>query len=144
MYRFLVESGRVPISHDCTVKGAVCLKYRPDFVYDRGTHIVIVECDENYHEQYDEGCERYRERAISVDFHLPTIFFRVNPNMYTVDGVTRKVDRIIRYRKLLERLEWADKIPFDQLPSIGEPYVEFLYYPESIDANGNYHRVISS
>ena len=40
------------ISHDKRVDEGVCYQYRPDFVFDAGTHMVVVEVDENQHKSY--------------------------------------------------------------------------------------------
>lgn len=55
-------------------------RYRPDFLYDCGTHFVILEVDENQHRAYE--CERKRMWEIAQSLGLPTIFVRYNPDKY--------------------------------------------------------------
>jgi hypothetical protein len=55
-------------------------RYRPDFLYDCGTHFVILEVDENQHRVYE--CERKRMWEIAQSLGLPTIFIRYNPDAY--------------------------------------------------------------
>jgi hypothetical protein len=60
-----------------------CSKRRPDLFLDMGSHIIIVEIDENQHNNYDCSCENKRLMEISRDIgHRPLIFIRFNPDEY--------------------------------------------------------------
>jgi len=60
-----------------------CSKRRPDLLVDLGTHIIIVEIDENKHSNYDCSCENKRIMEISQDLgHRPIVFIRFNPDDY--------------------------------------------------------------
>jgi hypothetical protein len=60
-----------------------CLRYRPDFVLDMGTHIVILEVDENQHNSYERECETARMMNICQDFGgMYVCFVRYNPDGY--------------------------------------------------------------
>ncbi len=60
-----------------------CSKRRPDLLLDMGSHIIIVEIDENAHTDYDCSCENKRLMEISQDLgHRPIIFIRFNPDDY--------------------------------------------------------------
>ena len=60
-----------------------CSKRRPDLLLDMGSHIIIVEVDENKHTDYDCSCEHKRLMEISQDLgHRPIIFIRFNPDSY--------------------------------------------------------------
>ena len=69
-----------------------CSLRRPDLLLDMGSHIVIVEIDENKHTDYDCSCEHKRLMQISQDLqHRPIAFIRFNPDSYTTpDGVLIK------------------------------------------------------
>ena len=69
-----------------------CSLRRPDLLLDMGSHIIIVEIDENKHTQYDCSCENKRLMQISQDLqHRPIVFIRFNPDGYTNnDGVLIK------------------------------------------------------
>ena len=69
-----------------------CSLRRPDLLLDMGSHIVIVEIDENKHTDYDCSCEHKRLMQISQDLqHRPIAFIRFNPDAYTTpDGVLIK------------------------------------------------------
>jgi hypothetical protein len=60
-----------------------CSKRRPDLLLELGSHIVIVEIDENKHDTYDCSCENKRLMEISQDLdHRPISFIRFNPDSY--------------------------------------------------------------
>ena len=58
---------------------------------DFGTHIVIIEVDENQHTDYETSCENRRTMELSQDFgHRPLVFVRFNPDGYTKNGQAQK------------------------------------------------------
>ena len=60
-----------------------CSKRRPDLLLDMGSHIIIIEVDENKHDTYDCSCENKRLMEISQDVgHRPVVFIRFNPDNY--------------------------------------------------------------
>jgi hypothetical protein len=60
-----------------------CSRRRPDLLLDMGSHIIIVEIDENKHNTYDCSCENKRLMEISQDLqHRPIVFIRFNPDDY--------------------------------------------------------------
>jgi hypothetical protein len=61
-----------------------CSRRRPDILLDMGSHIIIIEVDENKHTDYDCSCEHKRLMELSQDLqHRPIIFIRFNPDDYT-------------------------------------------------------------
>ena len=61
-----------------------CSRRRPDLLLDMGSHIIIIEVDENKHTDYDCSCEHKRLMELSQDLHhRPIIFIRFNPDHYT-------------------------------------------------------------
>ena len=61
-----------------------CSRRRPDLLLDMGSHIIIVEVDENKHTNYDCSCEHKRLMELSQDLkHRPIVFIRFNPDDYT-------------------------------------------------------------
>ena len=51
---------------------------------DMGSHIIIVEVDENKHSAYECSCENKRLMELSQDLqHRPIVFIRFNPDGYT-------------------------------------------------------------
>jgi hypothetical protein len=68
--------------HDKKVQDG-CSKRRPDLLLDLGTHVIIVEIDENKHKNYDCSCENKRLMELSQDLqHRPIVFIRFNPDEY--------------------------------------------------------------
>jgi hypothetical protein len=60
-----------------------CSRRRPDLLCDLGYQVIIVEVDENMHENYDCSCENKRIMQLSQDIgHRPLIFIRFNPDAY--------------------------------------------------------------
>ena len=60
-----------------------CSRRRPDLLLDMGSHILIIEIDENKHSGYDCSCENKRLMEISQDLqHRPIVLIRFNPDSY--------------------------------------------------------------
>ena len=70
--------------------GFVCGNFRPDFLFDAGTHFVIIECDENQHKQYPKSCEDIRMFNICQALGLKTVFVRYNPDSYKIKNVAKR------------------------------------------------------
>ena len=67
-----------------------CSMRRPDILLDLGYQVLIIEIDENAHQDYDCSCENKRIMELSQDVgHRPIIFIRFNPDSYR-EG-TRKI-----------------------------------------------------
>lgn len=77
-----------------------CSKRRPDLLVDLGEQVVIVEVDENQHEDYDCSCENKRLMELSQDLgHRPLILIRFNPDSYT-DKEGNKIKSCWKVNKL--------------------------------------------
>ena len=94
-----------------------CSRKRPDLLLDMGTHIIIVEIDENKHTNYDCSCENKRLMEISQDLnHRSVVFIRFNPDHYiNEDGI--KIKSCWKLNKLgvmsiikTKQLEWDERI----------------------------------
>ncbi len=60
-----------------------CSRRRPDLLLDMGSHIVIVEVDENSHDGYDPTCEEKHLGEIWGDvYHRKIVFVRFNTDEY--------------------------------------------------------------
>ena len=82
-----------------------CNKYRPDFVFDRGTYVIILEVDENQHQSYACECEQARMINLFQDFGgLPVVFVRFNPDGYTDNNGKRHQYTKSRETRLLKTL----------------------------------------
>ena len=64
-----------------------CSKRRPDIMIDVGFQIIIIEVDENQHNQYDCSCENKRLMELSLDVGFRSIvFIRFNPDSYKINN----------------------------------------------------------
>jgi hypothetical protein len=62
-----------------------CSKKRPDLLLDLGYQLIVIEIDENQHQDYDCSCENKRLMELSQDVnHRPIIFIRFNPDDYKI------------------------------------------------------------
>lgn len=82
VYEFLKKTfPECDITHDRRVE---CHAYRPDFVLDRGSHIIVIEIDENQHKSYDTSCDNKRLMSIFQGLGCrPMVMIRFNPDAYT-------------------------------------------------------------
>ncbi len=111
---------------------STCNLYRPDILYDCGTHIVVVECDENQHKNYPwESCslnrslehmEEKRMYEIMVAYGLPAIFIRWNPDNFNVKGsegprvlrINKKYNNARRLEMLVKWVKYCMKLEVKQ------------------------------
>lgn len=112
---------RLNIQCDKTIKGG-CSKRRPDWFIDQLTHVIIIECDENQHSQYEKICENRRTMEIFEDIgRRPLVMLRFNPDKYKVKGKTIKgcfmkdkptYQLNVRFTLLKDRIDyWRDNVP---------------------------------
>ena len=100
-----------------------CNKKRPDRLYDTGTHVVIVEVDENQHSSYEPDCELLRMHQLYEAAGLPCIFLRYNPNNYRVNGFIKKTP----LKKRLETLTRWVKYCIDTPSILGDAQIKYKY-----------------
>ena len=94
-----------------------CSRRRPDLLLDMGSHIIIVEVDENKHTDYDCSCEHKRLMELSQDLqHRPIVFIRFNPDDY-INQVGTLVKSCWKLNKLgvmqitkAKQNEWEERI----------------------------------
>jgi hypothetical protein len=94
-----------------------CSRRRPDLLLDLGSHIIIVEVDENKHTGYDCSCENKRLMELSQDLaHRPIVFIRFNPDGY-IDNNGKKITSCWRQTKqgvmvitTTRNNEWLERI----------------------------------
>ena len=80
-----------------------------DFVVSKSWGAVVIECDEEAHRAYDPSCDPRRDfdvaAAVTLGSGHKLRFVRYNPDAFKVDGVTCRVSKPERVRRLLEVLE---------------------------------------
>ena len=94
-----------------------CSRRRPDLLLDLGSHVVIIEIDEDKHTGYECSCENKRIMQISQDLHhRPVVFIRFNPDEYiTPEGVLVrscwKLNKLgVIHIAKNKQTEWAERI----------------------------------
>lgn len=72
----------VDVELDKRIDGG-CSKRRPDIYIDIGSHVIIIEVDENQHLSYDQSCESKRIMEIWKDIgYRSLVVVRFNPDKY--------------------------------------------------------------
>jgi hypothetical protein len=72
---------------DKSVQGG-CSRKRPDMLVHMGSHVIIIEIDENQHSVYDNSCESNRLMLLYKDLNYsPIVFIRFNPDTYVEKGI---------------------------------------------------------
>ena len=118
------------ITHDKRVDCHAC---RPDFVFDLGSHTIVIEIDENQHRSYDTSCDNKRLMSIFQGLGgRPMVMIRFNPDSYAGHrGCWTKDNELVddgrpwakRLGTLEERIEfWFDNEPDRELS------VEHLFF----------------
>ena len=91
-----------------------CSRRRPDLLVDMGSHIVIVEIDENSHKNYDCSCENKRIMELSQDLqHRSIVFIRFNPDEYILNDKIIKSCWKVNKNGILQinnKKEWEERI----------------------------------
>jgi len=140
----LKEEIDLPFTYRDEVVDKSCSNKRPDFVYHCGTHIVIVEVDENQHKSYKctaygdnkEGKmkgENIRMFEIAQSFDgLPVVFLRYNPDNYKVNGVLGKYATSKRHDLLVK---WIRKCLRERIDGFN---VKYLFYDEFSETDSSF------
>ena len=110
-------------SCDRRIEHGQCFDYRPDFIFDCGTHMVVLEVDENQHKERAELCECVRMVNIFQSFGMPTKFVRYNPDPYRINKLKKDPPFGTRMNLLKEHLRYA----FDD-PPVAPLSVKHLYF----------------
>ena len=94
-----------------------CSLRRPDMILDLGSHLIIVEIDENRHSGYE--CENRKTMEMSLDVgHRPIVLLRFNPDAYTTEAGNRitscwqanKAGILVVPKK--KQKEWEERLDF--------------------------------
>ena len=104
---------------------AICGAFRPDFIWSRVTHSVVLEVDEHQHSSYNPKCEFQRMCNLIGAFGEPIVIVRYNPDSFNIAGERFNTRRDYRLPLLLQRLQHALDTPPSALIT-----VEYLYYSQ--------------
>ena len=118
----------VGYSTDIAIDRGVCGKERPDRVYDFVDKIVVLECDENQHNDRPCLCEQTRMVNIGQSFGgTPVYFIRWNPDNYSPESDRKKPEELAKRHKLVGDLIRDIKNNKHTLPK-GLVSVIYMYY----------------
>jgi hypothetical protein len=96
-----------------------CGRYRPDMLYDCGTHFLVVEIDEEQHMSYGILCENARMLQIHESLGMRVVFLRYNPSKFTIGTRDGRVSEEKRLERLGDEVDtWFGKIPKDEITAI--------------------------
>jgi len=121
-----------------------CTRSRVDFRFDFTYFQVIIEVDENQHKSYGEACELTRLlEVVNAAGGIPLMIFRINPDKYKQNGVSKNMSLDERLIFMKERIVLRCKKIFRRInhscsKNIVLPilYVEYLFFDEkSCDQN---------
>jgi hypothetical protein len=118
------------ISEDRPLVGA-CSRRRPDFVFDYGHGLLIVENDEHQHRREPCDCEVARMFQLYMDGGgIPVAFIRFNPHSYVgADRLSGNMhDLARRHVNLIEAIDYIRRDPatfFERHPKLS---VTYMYY----------------
>lgn len=90
-----------------------CSRKRPDVLLDVGSHVLIIEIDENKHSTYDCSCENKRLMELSLDIgHRPIVFLRFNPDANDTSSScwTKNKTTGILYVSKQKKTEWDNRL----------------------------------
>jgi len=117
-------------------------------LYDCGTHIVVIECDENQHKNYNwQSCtnnksldhmEEKRMYEIMVAYGLPTTFIRYNPDTFKLNGIENRKYNISKRLELLKK--WVEYC-FNLKPETINDNLKYkkLFYDEYKETDMNFN-----
>lgn len=110
-----LQENKIELIHNKSV-GYVCGNYRPDVRIDAGTHLVIVEIDEDQHRHYEQSCEVVRMLNIHQSEGLRCVFLRYNPDIVKYNNKTVRIYENKRLDLLLDRVRYHIKnVPEDEI-----------------------------
>ncbi len=109
---FMQREGVKFDSLDTTINDAKCGRERPDASIDVGSHIVILEIDENQHKDRNASCEETRMFNLQQANGIHTVFIRFNPDGYRPAVGKSAVSLNRRLKTLLEIWDlWTSNVP---------------------------------
>jgi hypothetical protein len=110
-----------------------CSRRKPDILIDKNIFSIIIECDENQHENYE--CENKRNMELFQDLgSRPLVIIRFNPDSFKTNGVTysgcfQSVSHLYQKKFYnLNEYEWIKRI--DILEDVIKKYMNMQDIPD--------------
>jgi hypothetical protein len=145
-----IDTSQILFTWNDQVIDTSCTKQRPDFVFHCGTHVIIVEVDEEQHKSY-KSCGNTKEEVFKTEARrmynignvfvgLPVTFIRYNPDNYKDrDGKKATIATSKRHDILVKWLKKCIKNDF-AWSSNGQPKlrVKYLFYDGYEESDGSF------
>jgi hypothetical protein len=136
MLKYFIDK-KYEFTNDQTVKDTGCSLRRPDFTFDLGSGILIIENDENQHKSRACECEQTRMIQIHQDYGgIPVHFIRFNPDRYKGTGEKPLASRLKFLGETIDRIK-KDNDFFIRNTNLT---VSYLYY-DSWDGIWSIHKI---
>ena len=121
----------------------LCVKRRPDRIYDCGFYFLIIEIDENQHKSYTNDCfysKDKQEIRRMVQIHealsnglMQVIFLRFNPDNFRIDGKLKKINMQKRLDVLHKWVLYC--LNFKEFPIQSSIAIKYLFFDEYDENN---------
>lgn len=124
--KFLIDNNFKFEQTDKIIDSGICGKERPDFLFDCGSHYLVVEVDEDQHISNSCECEQTRMVNISQSLGLATWFIRYNPDRYVPKGEKKKQEGVLsieRLKKLAETVMYC----MEMNPINNNAFIQVIY-----------------
>jgi hypothetical protein len=118
------------ISYDKQIDYGICGKERPDFLFDCKSFYLVLEVDEDQHEQRNCECEQVRMINISQSLGMPTLFLRFNPDKYKLNKGDKMYSERKRLESLVDVLNYYKDKSTDLFENKGFSLVTYMFYDE--------------
>jgi Holliday junction resolvase len=122
----IIEKFGEPTKYNKTID-TYCGLERPDCIYDFGSHICIIEIDENQHRYYNKDCEIKRMINIISSFGgIPVYFIRYNPHDWKMNGIRKTLRKQNKENVLIKWINFVKEINLNDIKNIAN--IKYLYY----------------
>jgi hypothetical protein len=130
---------------DDKVVSTYCNHYRPDRMYDVGTHCIIIEIDEDQHKGKRASCskgeigELSRMHEIQNAAGMNCIFLRFNPDTFKVNNKKQSINMNERLKLLVK---WIEKCEGMKPEKDLEPVkYKYLFYDDWIETDTSFKEI---
>jgi hypothetical protein len=130
---------------DDKVVDTYCNYYRPDRIYDVGTHCIIIEVDEDQHKGKRASCskgeigELARMHEIQNAVGMNCIFLRFNPDTFKVNNKKQSINMNERLKLLVKWIEKCEQMkPEKDLQPVKYKY---LFYDGWIEIDTSFNEI---
>jgi hypothetical protein len=130
---------------DDKVVSTYCNHYRPDRMYDVGTHCIIIEVDEDQHKGKRASCskgeigELARMHEIQNAVGMNCIFLRFNPDTFKVNNKKQSINMNERLKLLVKWIEKCEEMkPEKDLEPVKYKY---LFYDDWSETDTSFKEI---